>query len=764
VFDNLTENVNFYQNEVYFADGNYFYTFTENEQFTFIYSDDAGNSDSVTASVDWIDKKAPTMEVAYSEESLTNQDVVVTFTGSDPDDGIWAVSGVDNLTWSRVSIAEENVTFEDKGDGVYTLTFSDNGTVDVVLTDKAGNETEQEININWIDKDAPIADVEYSTQGSTSGNVDVTISVRDLHAATISNVDQLPEYIQEDASNNYEYSKFPEYKYTFTQNGSYTFEVCDEAGNITTVPVVVTNIDRELPEVELYYSTEESTPYYVTAYLRTKESVKINGINEDSRWIIDKDGNYLYSQLEHTFIQNGEYVFEFTDSVGNRGAATAKVDWIENRPPEVSVRYSTQYFTNDEVEARLVLENDYNKGFKITNNDGSDTYTFTENGSFTFQYENDYGAKGEIMAEVDLIDRTPPVMDSIEYRPGGSTPKPYRHGTTIRILGHDDNSGMDSVADRWHWITENGDYVFEIEDRAGNKTEVPVEIDWIDKIPPEVTYSGNLDTMTNDDVIITLSSNEKVVIYNAYMPYDRSFHLEVESPDTLLKERTAILKKNGIYRFTFLDEAWNESGVIEVEVTNIDRVAPALTVSGEADMVIESKDEDKIMEFLKEGMSAVDDREGDITDNIQYEEVSTELRDNGDLVKVYECSVEDRAGNKSQTLTREVVISESYLPTVYIDGEVAGERITRTVGEGETHCIVPIAFTGFTGEYTVKMVSGEKPPAHFKSYFSSDIIYNSRFSSGRMKPLVLGPGVYTVYGYDMEMGYISIVIEINGGV
>jgi hypothetical protein len=62
------------------------------------------------------------------------------------------------------------------------------------------------------------------------------------------------------------------------------------------------------------------------------------------------------------------------------------------------------------------------------------------------------------------------------------------------------------------------------------------------------------------------------------------------------------------------------------------------------------------------------------------------------------------------------------------------------------------------------MVSGEKPPAHFKSYFSSDIIYNSRFSSGRMKPLVLGPGVYTVYGYDMEMGYISIVIEINGGV
>ena len=32
---------------------------------------------------------------------------------------------------------------------------------------------------------------------------------------------------------------------------------------------------------------------------------------------------------EYTFTQNGEFTFEFEDKAGNKGTATAKVDWIK---------------------------------------------------------------------------------------------------------------------------------------------------------------------------------------------------------------------------------------------------------------------------------------------------------------------------------------------------------------------------------------------------------------------------------------------------
>lgn len=53
-------------------------------------------------------------------------------------------------------------------------------------------------------------------------------------------------------------------------------------------------------------------------------------------------------------------------------------------------------------------------GVTITNNSGSNTYVFTESGSFTFTFENEQGATGEETATVDWIVPEPVLLTTQE--------------------------------------------------------------------------------------------------------------------------------------------------------------------------------------------------------------------------------------------------------------------------------------------------------------------------------------------------------------
>ena len=80
-----------------------------------------------------------------------------------------------------------------------------------------------------------------------------------------------------------------------------------------------------------------------------------------------------------------------------------------------TITYSTEEKTNQDVVATI----SFNKSdVTITNNDGKNTYTFTENGSFTFYYiDNSSEIDGSSTATVNWIDKTPPevILESAKY-------------------------------------------------------------------------------------------------------------------------------------------------------------------------------------------------------------------------------------------------------------------------------------------------------------------------------------------------------------
>ncbi|MDE5830650.1 MAG: discoidin domain-containing protein, partial [Clostridia bacterium] len=76
----------------------------------------------------------------------------------------------------------------------------------------------------------------------------------------------------------------------------------------------------------------------------------------------------------------------------------------------VYVEYSVKDITNQNVVAHVYSPNSV---LTILNNNGSDKYTFTKNGEFTFEYVDAAGKKGSIKAVVDKIDKEAPKAELV---------------------------------------------------------------------------------------------------------------------------------------------------------------------------------------------------------------------------------------------------------------------------------------------------------------------------------------------------------------
>lgn len=141
----------------------------------------------------------------------------------------------------------------------------------------------------------------------------------------------------------------------------------------------------EPPVPTIIYSKTEQTNENVTATIFfNKEGVKI----------LNNDGKNTYD-----FTQNGEFTFEYEDENGNIGKATAKVENIDKEIPVGIISF-------DNTDEGVVATISFNKeGVTILNNDGKNTYNFTQNGEFTFEFVDKAGNKGKAIAKVTSIEK-----------------------------------------------------------------------------------------------------------------------------------------------------------------------------------------------------------------------------------------------------------------------------------------------------------------------------------------------------------------------
>ncbi len=554
-------------------DGSKTHTFTENGQFIFEFVDDEGNKGSATANVDWIDKIAPEAEVTFSTTELTNEEVVATITFSK--ENITVLS-------KDVQIAENPV------DKSKTITFETNASYELEFVDSLGNVGTKTIAVDWIDKEAPTAELTYSTVNLT--DQPVTVTMEPSEEVTVTNNDG-------------------EMTHTFTENGTFTFEFVDRAGNEGTATASV-NWIAKVPEYTLTYSTTEPTNQDVTVTLELEEGYRI----------VSNNGSNTY-----TFTENGESSFEYVDESGNRGIIPIKVTWIsKEEKPDIPVEPTTPSFDvslessketlniGDEFEVNVNLNNmkNFKKGLialsgkfeydkqklEMINILGENAWNLDQNSfnddNFKFVTESDnYKLEEGIVFKVILkVKETIEVPNEVIFKlvdiEGSNgdvdiftddselsiniiekekAPVPTITYSTTELTNQDvvatitfDKENVTVEGGNTHTFTENGEYTFTYRDQAGNEGTAKATVTWIDKVLPVATISYNITSTTNQDVVATITFDKENV--------------------TVEGGNTHTFTENGEYTFTYRDQAGNE-GTAKATVTWIDKVVKVAIIS-----------------------------------------------------------------------------------------------------------------------------------------------------------------------------------------
>ncbi|OPH46585.1 hypothetical protein BC351_13900 [Paenibacillus ferrarius] len=202
----------------------------------------------------------------------------------------------------------------------------------------------------------------------------------------------------------------------------------DAAGNIGNEVHVVASIVDKLPPADAVLSADITAPtnsnVTLTISYPADAAVKEYKVGDTGTWTVY--GAPVVVTANDTVYARG------TDAAGNVSNVTSyTVSNIDKIVPTATVVYSETAATNQEVVATILP----NEQVTITNNSGSASYTFIQNGSFTFEIVDAAGNHGMVTATVNNI-----IAKS--------------KGVPGTVVLSDDN-GFDGIADGNYQITMN---------------------------------------------------------------------------------------------------------------------------------------------------------------------------------------------------------------------------------------------------------------------------------------------------------------------
>ena len=269
-----------------------------------IVRDAAGNENSIKFVVD---KTAPTATITKSnDDKSTNQDVVVTLVADE-----------------EVSISSDWTKVDET---TYTKIYSENGKYSVEITDKAGNKSVIKFEVKRIDKVAPTAIITKSNDDkSTNQDVVVTL-VADEAIYEPEGWTTVPT------------NKEHEFTRTYSENGKYSVEITDKAGNKSVIKFEVKRIDKVAPTAIITKSNDDKS---------TNQDVVVTLVADEA--IYEPEGwTTVPTNKEHeftrTYSENGKYSVEITDKAGNKSVIKFEVKRIDKVAPKITVVDPNKYY------------------------------------------------------------------------------------------------------------------------------------------------------------------------------------------------------------------------------------------------------------------------------------------------------------------------------------------------------------------------------------------------------------------------------------
>ena len=518
------------------------------------------------------DTTKPTVSnIAAGTTDPTNQDVVVTAEFKD-----------DVELKSALYRIGEGGAWQDYNEGGVTVT--ENTTVYFKAIDAADNESDiASCTVSNIDRVAP-AKPTASADVTSPTNQDVTVTAEFSE-------DSAKREFSTDGKN---WQDYKEGGVIIIINGTVSFRGIDEAGNVSEVTSLeVNNIDKVAP-AKPTASADVTEP--------TNGSVFVSAVfSEDSvRKQYSRDEvNWLPYEGAVKFTGNGTAYFRGIDAAGNVSDVTSvEVGNIEavvadTTPPTVSdVTASTEDPTNQDVTVTAVFADDVELKSSLYNIDGGEWLdykggvTVSENTTVNFKAVDAAGNEsGTVAYKVTNIDKVAPTITGITpdtTEPAESVTLTATFEDNVKLASRQFKIGgggawMDYTAGVT--VSENDTVYFRAVDTAGNETETSYEVTNIevvatDTTPPVVTnMQASITAYTNQDVIVTAEFTDDVGVVSKLYNLNNGEWQAYPDGGVVVKEN------NTTVYFQAIDAAGNKSEIDGYKVSNIDKVAPTVTIT-----------------------------------------------------------------------------------------------------------------------------------------------------------------------------------------
>ena len=239
-------------------------------------------------------------------------------------------------------------------------------------------------------------------------------------------------------------------------------------------------------------------------------------------------GNKVYTSYDLVFTNcdldsTGENIIINADELGDKIAQVSIYGGKANgttlsiaSPLEGTITYtpSNETPTNQNVTARITFNR---TGVTIANNNGNDTYTFTENGEFTFEFSDKYGFEERETAIVTNIDKIAPEYEETRKIENKSIVVTIKAKEPIcKVEGWTISTDKKIITKTY---SDDANETIRLIDIAGNSTEVRINVT-IDKIAPKIsgvqnnkTYKGSVTPVIQDENLdkITLTKDGLIV-------------------------------------------------------------------------------------------------------------------------------------------------------------------------------------------------------------------------------------------------------------
>jgi hypothetical protein len=459
------------------------------------------------------------------------------------------------------------------------------------------------------DPTPPSIDLTYAPTDWTNQDVEVTVAVDDAESGLAEVKYAFGRYDAIDFSYNIigtalDVSSLPA-QITVTDNGWLTVYAKDRAGNETIEQIEITNIDKVKPVIELIAPTAPTNG-------DVEVTVKVNDAHSGVLEV-----KYAFGQQDLDYFADGGTILD-----------------TSNLPAQITVT-DNDWLT---VYAKDQVGNEAIEQIEITNIDRVKPVI-------------------ELKAPTAQTNRDVEVTVEVADAESGLAAVKYAFGQQDLDYFTDDGTLLDiSTLPAQITVTDNGWLTVYAKDQAGNEAIEQIEITNIDKVKPVIGLKAPT-APTNGDVEVTVevadAESGLAEVKYAFGRHDAAyFATNGTALDVSNLPAQITVTDNGWLTVYAKDQVGNEA-IEQIEIKNIDRVKPVITLIGNAVMRVTQGST-----FKDPGYTATDNVDGDITAQVVVSGDVVDTGKTGEYTILYD--VTDAAGNAADQVKRTVRV---YVPS-----------------------------------------------------------------------------------------------------